>query len=376
MVKNTAMNQLPSGYASFIPDFGRRVGDGPLFVLLLGIAGFGLVVLYSAVQGDFNVFINHVIRTGLAFLVLIVAAQFVPRLYIRWIPIIYAVSVLLLVVVIFFGISVKGSQRWLDLPLLPRFQPSEVMKIAIPLMLAWYLGKREYPLNFLELCICVLIIGVPVVLIMLQPDLGTSMLLVILGCGMLVFAGINWRWIVGAVAGLIPLLPLAWIYLLHEYQKERLLTLFYPDREPLGAGWSIAQSKIAVGSGGLLGKGAFHGTQSQLDFLPEGHTDFILAVIAEEFGFVVTALLLIVYFGIFARGLYIATQAKDRFGQLAVSGLILIFFTYVVVNVGMVLGIFPVVGVPLPLISYGGTSALTLMGGLGIVMAVHKNRGW
>jgi len=308
-------------------------------------------------------------------LVLLVAAQFNPRFYLRWSPVLYVLGIGLLIAVLLVGVKVKGSQRWLDLPGLPRFQPSEIMKLAAPLMVAWYLNDRALPPRFKHLVVSLGMIALPAGLIIIQPDLGTGLLVAAAGLSVVLLAGVSWRWISVALLGGALAAPGLWFFL-KDYQRERGLTLLDPEREPLGAGWNIIQSKTAIGSGGVFGKGLFEGTQSHLEFLPESKTDFIIAVVGEELGLVGVSALLLAYLVVISRGLYIAAQAPNTFGRLAVGGLTLTFFVYVFVNIAMVCGLLPVVGIPLPLVSYGGTSALTLMAGFGIVMAIHTHRGW
>jgi rod shape determining protein RodA len=349
--------------------------DPLLLVVLLLIVAYGLVVLYSAINRDQTVFSAQLVRMGVAVLVLLVAAQFNPRFYLRWSPVLYVLGIGLLIAVLLVGVKVKGSQRWLDLPGLPRFQPSEIMKLAAPLMVAWYLNDRALPPRFKHLVVSLGMIALPAGLIIIQPDLGTGLLVAAAGLSVVLLAGVSWRWISVALLGGALAAPGLWFFL-KDYQRERVLTLFDPERDPLGAGWNIIQSKTAIGSGGVFGKGLFEGTQSHLEFLPESKTDFIIAVVGEELGLVGVAALLLAYLVVISRGLYIATQAPNTFGRLAVGGLTLTFFVYVFVNIAMVCGLLPVVGIPLPLVSYGGTSALTLMAGFGIVMAIHTHRGW
>ena len=348
----------------------------PLLLLLIAlVVGFGLVVLYSAVNQSEGMFQAQLVRMGLALVALLIAAQLPPRLYVRWAPFVYAGGVVLLVLVLLIGITVKGSQRWLDLPGLPRFQPSELMKIGVPLMVAWHFQERRLPPSLKDVLIALGIVAVPAALIVVQPDLGTGILVAASGLSVIVLAGVYWRWLAAAGALALAAAPGLW-FVMRDYQRERVLTLFDPERDPLGSGWNIIQSKTAIGSGGVFGKGMFQGTQSQLEFLPESKTDFIIAVIGEELGLVGVTLLLLLYLVVVARGLYIATQAPSTFGRLAVGGLTLTFFVYVFVNIAMVCGLLPVVGVPLPLVSYGGTSAITLLAGFGIVMSIHTHRSW
>jgi len=266
----------------------------------------------------------------------------------------------------------KGAQRWLDLGFV-RFQPSEIMKLAVPMMAAWYLHDRPLPPRFLELLVVVALVIVPAVMIALQPDLGTALLVGAAGILVVLLGGLRVRLIVGLAALAVALAPALW-HVMHDYQRRRVLTFLNPESDPLGAGYHIIQSKIAIGSGGLFGKGWLNGTQAQLEFLPERSTDFIFAVLGEEFGLFGQGLLILAYLFVVGRGLYIATQAQDTFTRLLAGSISLTFFVYVFVNTGMVTGLLPVVGVPLPLISYGGTSMVTLMIGFGILMAVHGHR--
>ena len=358
-----------------------RIHLDPLLLLtLVAIIGFGLVVLYSASGGrpgseTPSIFANQTVRIGLALIAMLVAAQLHPRFYQRWAPIIYIGGVALLVLVLLVGVKVKGSYRWLDLPGLPRFQPSELMKLAVPMMLAWYFADRALPPRFKDLCVALAIIAVPTTLIVLQPDLGTGILIAGAGLSLIVLAGIYWRWIGYAFIAMAAAAPALW-FVLQDYQRKRILTLFDPESDPLGAGWNIIQSTTAIGSGGLYGKGLFEGTQSHLEFLPEAQTDFIIAVIGEELGFIGMLALLSLYLLVVARGLYIAAQAQHTFQRLLAGTLTLTFFVYVFVNIAMVSGLLPVVGVPLPLVSYGGTSAITLMASFGVIMAVRTHRSW
>ena len=347
--------------------------DAWLLCGLAGIAAFGLMVLYSAAHGDRTTLVNQLLRLGLAFFSMLVAAQLPPRLILRWSPAVYALGVALLLVVLAVGVTAKGAQRWLDVAGL-RFQPSEVMKLAVPLVLAWYFHDRPLPPNWRDLAVAGALILVPVALIATQPDFGTGVMVAASGFAVLVLAGIRWRLVLAAAMAAVAAAPVVWLFVFHNYQKERVLTFLSPERDPLNAGWNIIQSKTALGSGGFAGKGLFNGTQSQLEFLPESRTDFIVAVIGEELGLIGVTLLLALYLVVIARALTIAARASSTFGRLAGGGLTLIFFAYVFVNVGMVSGLLPVVGVPLPLVSFGGTSAITLLLGFGIVMSIHTHR--
>ena len=351
--------------------------DPLLLVTLVAIIGYGLVVLYSAVNQDAAIFTNQLIRIGLAFTVRVIAAQLDPGFYRRWSPFVYVAGVVLLVLVLLVGVKVKGSQRWLDIPGVIRFQPSEIMKIAVPMMVAWYFHDRPLPPSFKDVVVALGIVAVPAGCIIMQPDLGTGILVAGAGLAVVVLAGLPWRWIGLAFLALAAAAPGLW-YTLHDYQRQRILTLFDPESDPLGACWNIIQSTTAIGSGGLQGKGLFQGTQSHLEFLPESQTDFIIAVVGEELGLVGILLLLVLYVVAIARGLTLAARASNAYGRLLAGALTLTFFVYVFVNIAMVCGLLPVVGVPLPLVSYGGTSAITLMASFGLIMALGAkgSGGW
>lgn len=349
--------------------------DPILMVLLLGVVSYGLVILYSAINQDSNIFSAQAIRMTLAFIALVLAAQLQPRFYLRWAPLLYLLGLVLLIAVLVVGVKVKGSQRWLEIPGLPRFQPSELMKIAVPMVIAWYFHERSLPPSFKDVAVALLLIALPAALIMQQPDLGTGILVGAAGFTVILLAGVYWRWMLYAVLAMAAAAPAVW-YVLQEYQRQRILTLFDPESDPLGAGWNTMQATTAIGSGGLLGKGLFQGTQSHLEFLPESQTDFIIAVIGEELGFVGILGLLLLYMAIVARGLIIASQSQHTFGRLLAGALTLVFFVYLFVNIAMVAGLLPVVGVPLPLVSYGGTSAITLLAGFGIIMSIRSHKFW
>lgn len=349
--------------------------DPLLLLLLLMVVGYGLVVLYSAVGQSEVLFKAQLLRITLAFAALVVAAQLPPQLYIRWAPFVYVFGVVLLVLVLLVGVKVKGSQRWLDIPGLVRFQPSELMKIAVPMAVAWYFHDRPLPPSFKDVCVALAIVAIPAGCIIAQPDLGTGILVAGAGFAVVILAGLPWRWMLYALLALAAAAPGLW-YALQDYQRQRILTLFDPESDPLGAGWNIIQSTTAIGSGGTLGKGLLQGTQSHLDFLPEARTDFIIAVVGEELGLLGVLLLLVLYLLVIGRGLYMAVSAESTFGRLLSGALILTFFVYVFVNIAMVSGLLPVVGVPLPLVSYGGTSAITLMASFGILMAIRMHKAW
>jgi rod shape determining protein RodA len=353
--------------------FERLHIDLPLLLGILLVMAFGLVVMYSASGQDLVMMDRQAMRMILAIGVLIFLAQLSPRTYESLAPFLFVCGIILLIGVLFFGSASKGAQRWLDIGFL-RFQPSELLKLAVPLMVARYIGKRPLPPSFKTIIVGLLMVIVPTILIAKQPDLGTSILIAASGIFVIFLAGISWKIIFAAACALGGFIPILWYFLMREYQKVRVRTLFDPESDPLGAGYHIIQSKIAIGSGGISGKGWLLGTQSQLEFLPERHTDFIFAVIAEEWGLVGIVALLSLYLFIVGRGLYLATNAQTAFGKMMAGSIVLSFFVYVFVNIGMVSGILPVVGVPLPLISYGGTSMVTLMAGFGILMSIHTHR--
>jgi rod shape determining protein RodA len=344
--------------------------DFPLLILLLALTGYGLVVLYSASSGDeWRYLRRQVLFFGLAYGIMLVVAQVNLHALARWAPWMYGIGVLLLALVMFFGVGAKGAQRWLSVGGF-RFQPAEIMKLALPVLVASYLAQRHIPPHFKHVFWTIVLVGVPVLLIAQQPDLGTSLLIGTSGMAALFLAGLRWRYIFGALAMLVASAWPMWEFGLKEYQRQRILTLLQPDADKLGAGWNIIQSKTAIGSGGVWGKGWLQGTQSHLDFLPESHTDFIIAVLAEEFGLVGVLVLMGLYLLIVGRGFMIAMNAQETFGRLLAGAITLTFFVYAFVNMGMVAGLLPVVGVPLPLVSYGGTALLTLMMGFGLLMAI------
>ena len=347
--------------------------DAPLLLGLLLLSAVGLVILYSASGQDLEFVARQAMRMGLAFGIMVVVAQVPPQTLQRWAPWLFGAGLLLLIAVLVLGEVGKGAQRWLDLGV-ARFQPSELMKVAIPMMIAWYLAEIRLPPPMRHLAAAILIFVVPSLLIAKEPDLGTALLIASSGAFVLLFAGVRWRLIVSAVILLIPLAVLLWFFGMHDYQRQRVLTFLNPESDPLGAGYHIIQSKIAIGSGGLYGKGWLNGTQSHLDFLPERSTDFVFAVFGEEFGLLGGVLLLCLYLLIVLRCLYIASQAQDTFGRLLAGALTVTFLVYVFVNIGMVTGLLPVVGLPLPLISYGGSSMVTVMAAFGILMSIHTHR--
>lgn len=356
-------------------NFWRTVNLDPwLLLLLVTLTCCGLFLLYSASDDKFSTLKRQGTFYLIAYTVMIIVAQ-IPMLFFRRIaPFLYLLGVLLLLGVLFFGTGSKGAQRWLDIPGIIRFQPSEILKLVMPLMIAWYLSSRILPPRFSHVMGVMVLVMVPTVLIAMQPDLGTSILIASSGLFVLLLAGLSIWYIVGAaIIALAAAWPM-WMFVLHDYQKGRILTMFDPERDKFGAGWNIIQSKTAIGSGGFSGKGYLQGTQSQLNFLPESHTDFIIAVLAEEFGLIGVLLLLGLYLAIIIRGLMICWMADTSFNKLVAGSVTLTFFVYIFVNMGMVSGILPVVGVPLPLVSQGGTSVVTLMAGFGLLMAISTDK--
>ena len=344
--------------------------DGPLLGGLLLTCSLGLVVLYSAVGEDMDLWLQQCMRLFVALIGMLLVAQLSPDLMRRWSPWGYLLGLILLFLVLGFGEG-QGAKRWLDLGI--RFQPSEIMKLAVPMMAAWFLHSRQLPPRFLDIVIIGALIVVPTTLIAVQPDLGTSLLVATAGILVIVLAGLSMRVMILLGVASIPGAMLLWNYM-QDYKKQRVLTLLNPDSDPLGAGYNIIQSKIAIGSGGLFGKGWTNGSQAQLEFLPERDTDFIFAVMGEELGLFGVLSLLGLYIFIIGRGIYIAMQARDTFSRLLAGSISLTFFVYVFVNTAMVTGLVPVVGIPLPLVSFGGTSMVTLLAGFGILMSIHTHR--
>ena len=347
--------------------------DGPLFIALCLVGAVGSVVLFSASGRSLPVLEAQLLRFALGLVAMIMLAQIPPRLIRTATPFTYAVGLLLLIVVMVIGDIAMGAQRWLDLGVV-RFQPSEIMKLAVPLACAWYLHERPLPPSFVTLLILAGAIVVPTLIIAKQPDLGTALLVAAAGAMVILLAGLQIRYMLLAVGLLVPAAFVAWRFLLHDYQKQRVLTFLDPQTDPLGTGYHIIQSQIAIGSGGVFGKGYLNGSQAQLEFLPERSTDFIFAVIGEEWGLIGLVTLIVLYMFVIARSLYLASTAQDTFARLAAGSLSLTFCVYVFVNTGMVTGLMPVVGVPLPFVSYGGTSMVTLMAGFGILMSLCAKR--
>ncbi|MFZ2508693.1 MAG: rod shape-determining protein RodA [Steroidobacteraceae bacterium] len=346
--------------------------DGMLLAGVAAVGVFGLIVLYSAAGDNTALWFAQVLRFGISITVMIAIAQ-VPDHFIRMAaPVAYLLGLILLVLVEVAGDIGKGAQRWLDIGLV-RFQPSEIMKLAVPMLCAWYLHQRPLPPSLWNVCAVLAIILVPVMLIAGQPDLGTALLVAAAGLLVLVLGGLPWFYLAGGLVAAGAAVPLIWM-LMHDYQRQRVLTLLDPQSDALGAGYHIIQSQIAIGSGGVFGKGWTNGSQAQLEFLPERSTDFIFAVIGEEFGLLGMLALLAGYLFLIGRAMYMSTQCRDAFTRLLCGSIALTLFVYVFVNAGMVTGLLPVVGVPLPLVSYGGTSLVTLMAGFGILMSLYSSR--
>jgi rod shape determining protein RodA len=349
----------------------RRI-DSMLFAAALAIVGVGLVTLFSAADQSMARETSQVFSLSFAIVLMWMFANIAPQTLARAAVPLYVVAVAMLIGVAMFGVVVNGSRRWLNLGV-ARFQPSELMKVALPLMLAWYFQKFEGRIGWRDFAFAAILIVVPVYLIKRQPDLGTALLIGASGFYVLFLAGLSWKVIVGLVALGTAVGPMVWTHL-HDYQRERILTFLDPSRDPLGAGYHSTQASIALGSGGIVGKGWLNGTQTHLDFLPERHTDFIFAVFGEEFGLIGNALLLLLYLLLIGRAMMITAHASTLFARLLSGAITLMFFTYAFVNMAMVSGILPVVGVPLPLVSYGGTALISLFIGLGILMSVQAHR--
>lgn len=343
--------------------------------LLLGVLlllATSTLLVYSASGGDTAVVYRHLIRVGIALGLMVLFAQIPPNILYLFTPWLFAAGILMLIGVQLFGDIGKGAQRWLEIGPV-RFQPSELMKLVLPMMIAWLFAHSPLPPNYGRLASGAFLIALTAGLIVIQPDLGTSLLIAMSGLFVLFFAGLPWKIILGAMVATLVSAPVIW-HFMHAYQKQRVLTLLNPESDPLGSGYHIIQSKIAIGSGGIEGKGFMGSTQAHLEFLPESTTDFIFAVLAEEFGLIGVIILLTLYMLVIARGLYIATQAQDNFTRLIASSLMMTLFVYVFVNIGMVSGLLPVVGLPLPLMSYGGSALVTLMISFGILMSIHTHK--
>ncbi|MFT4748693.1 MAG: rod shape determining protein RodA [Pseudohongiellaceae bacterium] len=347
--------------------------DPPLLVGIVLICCFGLMVLFSASGGDEVVVRRQALTMLVGLIVMFIVAQFNVHFYRRWAPSLYAAAIALLGVVLVIGVEANGAKSWLDLPGLPSFQPAEIMKFIVPMLLAWYLAGRPLPPRFKHLFWSAAMILLPAGLIIVQNDMGTAIMVSMSGIFVVLLAGIRWRIVIGGAVALLMASPVWFIFLAKDHQKDRILTFIDPYRDPTGAGYNIIQSQIAIGSGGVYGKGYGYGAQSHLDFIPESNTDFILAVLAEEFGLLGILFLITLYFFVLLRGCYIAYSANDMFSRLLAGSITLTFFFYVFVNMAMVSGILPVVGLPLPLMSRGGTSVVTLFVGFGLLMSIQTH---
>ena len=345
--------------------------DGPLMILISVTCLLGIFILYSASNESLDVLNRQIFRIFIAFTAMMLVSQIPTEVLRKLSPWGYIGGIILLSMVLWLGEFGQGAQRWLNLGI--RFQPSEIMKLSVPMMIAWYLHEKRLPPTGKELIVIMVLVIIPGLLIARQPDLGTSLLVIAAGLIVVFLSGIPFRYIFSLIILCIPSSLLLWKFM-KDYQRQRVLTLINPDTDPLGAGYNIIQSKIAMGSGGIFGKGWTNGSQVQLEFLPEKNTDFIFAVVGEEFGLLGVLTILTLYILIIGRGLYIASNASDLYGRLLAGSISLTFFVYVFVNTAMVIGLMPIVGIPLPLISYGGTSMVTLMIGFGMLMSINSNR--
>ena len=347
--------------------------DPPLLVGITALCGFGLLVLFSASGGDVPVVQRQALTMVVGLVVMFTVAQFNVHFFRQWAPTLYAAGLGLLGLVLVVGVEANGAKSWLDLPGLPSFQPSELMKFVVPILTAWYLASRPLPPRFKYLFWSVVMILVPAALIIIQNDTGTAIMVTMSGIFVVLLAGIRWRIVIAGFVALLLASPAWFIFLAQEHQKNRILTFFNPYRDPTGAGYNIIQSQIAIGSGGLYGKGYGGGAQSHLDFIPESNTDFILAVLAEEFGLLGVLFLICMYLFVLVRGCYIAYAANNTFSRLLAGSITLTFFLYVFVNMAMVSGLLPVIGLPLPLMSRGGTSVVTIFIGFGLLMSIQTH---
>lgn len=370
------VRQMPSGTATLAQRRGlaeRLHIDIWLLAILLALTAFGLIVLYSASDRSLSTLYRQSTFFAIAYTVMLVLAQVDLERVKRAAPVLYGGGMVVLLLVPVMGTVAKGARRWLTIGGF-QFQPSEVMKLMVPMAVAWYLSARILPPRFKHVVAVLALIGVPALVVAKQPDLGTAILISASGMFVLLLAGLGWRYILVAVAGVAAAAYPLWNFVLHDYQRKRIEMLLNPEEDKLGAGWNIIQSKTAIGSGGLFGKGWLHGTQSHLDFLPEGHTDFIIAVLSEEWGLRGVLVLVTLYCAFLVRGMWVAMHAQHCFGRLLAGSIVLTFFVYVFVNMGMVAGLLPVVGVPLPLISQGGTALVTLFAGFGLLMSIATER--
>ncbi|HBB53266.1 MAG TPA: rod shape-determining protein RodA [Legionellales bacterium] len=346
--------------------------DWPLLLLIMLMSGCGLIILYSAASQSNAVLLKQLVRLLSAFVFMCILAFIPPHKYKSWTPSLYVVGLVLLVAVMVIGKIGKGAQRWLDLGFF-RFQPSEIMKLAVPMMLAWYIDKKKIPMSFSTIVVATILMALPFALIAKQPDLGTAIMVAIAGGSVLFAAGLAWQFFAYGSLAIAISAPFLWTHL-HDYQKKRLITLIDPEQDPLGSGYHIIQSKIAIGSGGTFGKGWLNGTQAHLNFLPEHATDFIFAVCGEEFGLFGGTIIIILLTLISLRGLTLAKSAHSTYTRLLATSLISTFFLSGFVNIAMVMGILPVVGIPLPLVSYGGTAMLTFFAFFGVIMSIGTHK--
>ena len=349
-----------------------RTLDWSLCLALLALMGIGLAVLYSAGNESPRLVMAQGLRYAIGFVGMWALSRVPPNRLRNATPLAFIATLLPLLLVLAIGTG-KHGRLWIDLKVF-YFQPAELLKLSLPMMAAWYLNREILPPRFRVVLVAAAIVGLPTVLILLQPDFGTAMLVGISGAFVLFLAGLSWWWFAAAAGGVAGIAPVAWFWLLRPYQKDRILTFLNPESDPLGTGWNIIQSKIAIGSGGWTGMGWGHGSQSHLDYLPEHTTDFVFAVLSEEFGWLGVATVLLLYLFVVGRCLWIASEARDGFSRLLAGSLALSLFVYVIVNGGMIAGLLPVVGVPMPLLSYGGTSAVSLLAGLGVVMSVRAHK--
>lgn len=347
--------------------------DKIMLLIIFILTGYSIIVLWSATGQNVELMKNKLLQIFFGFLVMIIMTKIPPKIYEHYSLYLYILSLILLISVNFFGETSKGAKRWLDFAFI-RFQPSEIAKITVPLIVARFINRSFFPLTAKKTIFIIILILIPTFLVAKQPDLGTSVLIAFSGLLILFLGGANWKIILILLAILSFFLPILWFFLMHDYQKNRIITLLNPTNDPLGAGYHIIQSKIAIGSGGLFGKGWLKGTQSQLEFLPERHTDFIFSVLAEEFGLIGITILIILYLILIIRGLNIACKVQNTFSRIISAGFALILFFYVFINIGMVIGILPIVGIPLPIISYGGSSFIILMAKFGIIMSIKKHK--
>ncbi|QOI11131.1 rod shape-determining protein RodA [Blochmannia endosymbiont of Colobopsis nipponica] len=349
--------------------------DSILLILISILLIYGTFILWSASGQNIKIIENRIIQIIIGSFLMFGLAQIPPKFYESYSPYLYIFCIILLILVNIYGEESKGAQRWLNIGLI-RFQPSEITKITVPLIIASYINKNYYSssLSYKNIIFAIILIFIPTIFVIMEPDLGTAIIIAISGLFVLFLAGICWKWFITLLSLIACSIPILWFFFMHEYQKYRVQILFNPEIDPLGLGYHVIQSKIAIGSGGLTGKGWLHGTQSQLEFLPEGHTDFIFSVIGEELGLIGILALVLIYLKIITRGLFIATKSKNTFGRVVIASFMFILFIYVFINISMAVGILPVVGIPLPLVSHGGTSLIALMASFGIVMSMHTHR--